>query len=427
MGNGFPLLNLHGLQALLLGFYVRGCGKGLDAHPAGGFVHEVHRLVGQKAIRNVAVRQGHRRVQGFIGNAHLMMGLVAVPQSLENLKGFLGGGFAHHHGLEAPLQGRVLFNIFPVFVQGGSTYALELAPGQGGFKNVGGVHAAFRLAGAYQVVDLVNEENDVPRLADLLHGVFQPFLKLAAVFAPGNHAAHIQGQHPLVPQQLRNIPLSNALGQALHHGALAHPGFTNQHGIVLGAPGQNLNNPLDLSIPADYRIQLALAGCLGQIPAILGKGGRLLLSPALFLGPFLLHVAHVPVGLRAQLNQQLLTRLVKVHAQLAQHIGRHAIPLPENRQPEMLHAHIALSQAAGLQNALLQQLLGPRRQLKQGGCPHRAEPVRRAHAKHVPHLLIIHPGANSLRKALRLLEQSQQQVLRTHIRLTQLRCLPLGG
>ena len=75
---------------------------------------------------------------------------------------------------------------------------------------------------------------------------------------------------------------------------LAHARFADEHGIVLGAPGQNLNNPLDLSIPADYRIQLALAGCLGQIRAILGKGGRLLLSPALFLGPFLLHVAHVP-------------------------------------------------------------------------------------------------------------------------------------
>ena len=93
-----------------------------------------------------------------------MVRLVLVPQALAG-----SGqppprrGFAHHDRLEPALQGRVLFNVLAVFVDGGGADDLQLAPGQGGLEDVGRVHRALGRAGADDGVHLVDEQDDVAR------------------------------------------------------------------------------------------------------------------------------------------------------------------------------------------------------------------------------------------------------------------------
>jgi hypothetical protein len=57
--------------------------------------------------------------------------------------------------------------------------------------------------------------------------------------------------------------------QALDHSGLADPGLANQHRVVLGPAGQHLDYPPDLGIPADDRVELALAGAAGQVDPVL--------------------------------------------------------------------------------------------------------------------------------------------------------------
>ena len=61
-----------------------------------------------------------------------MEDLIPILQSPEDGDGILYRGLIHRHWLEPPLQGRILFNIFPIFVQGRGADAVELAPGQHG-------------------------------------------------------------------------------------------------------------------------------------------------------------------------------------------------------------------------------------------------------------------------------------------------------
>ena len=70
----------------------------------------------------------------------------------------------------------------------------------------------------------------------------------------------------------------NALGQALGNGRLAHTGLTNQNGVVLGAAGKDLDDPLDLLFTADDGVQLAPGGSLRQIPVNSAKVLAFLLS-----------------------------------------------------------------------------------------------------------------------------------------------------
>ena len=58
------------------------------------------------------------------------------------------------------------------------------------------------------------------------------------------------------------------MGQALGDGGFAYAGFTNEAGVVLLAAVQDLDHPLDLLLPADDRVQLAVLGPLGQGDAV---------------------------------------------------------------------------------------------------------------------------------------------------------------
>ena len=109
-------------------------------------------------------------------------------------------------------------------------------------------------------VHLVDEQHDLAlRGLDLLQHGLQPFLELAAVFRAGDHGAEVQRQQLLVLQRLRHVAVDHADGEALDDGGLADAGLADQHGIVLGAAGEHLHGAADFLVPADHRVQLALA------------------------------------------------------------------------------------------------------------------------------------------------------------------------
>ncbi len=56
--------------------------------------------------------------------------------------------------------------------------------------------------------------------------------------------------------------------QPLDDGRLAHAGLPDQHGIVLGAPGQHLDGAPDLLVAADHGIELTLGRGFGEVARI---------------------------------------------------------------------------------------------------------------------------------------------------------------
>ena len=124
-------------------------------------VHQVDGLVGQEAVGDVAVGKRRRRHDGRIGDAHAVMDFVFLLQAAQDRDGVLHRRLADEHRLEAPRQGGVLLDIFAVFVQRGGADAMQFAARQRRLQQVGGIHRAFRLAGADQGVHLVDEEDDL--------------------------------------------------------------------------------------------------------------------------------------------------------------------------------------------------------------------------------------------------------------------------
>ena len=70
-------------------------------------------------------------------------------------------------------------------------------------------------------------------------------------------------------QRVGHVAGHHALGEALDDGGLADAGLADQHRVVLGAPGQHLHHAADLGVAADHRVELALAGALGEVDGVL--------------------------------------------------------------------------------------------------------------------------------------------------------------
>ena len=245
----------------------------LDAQPAGGLVDEVDGLVGQEAAGEVAVGEHGGGDEGGVLDAHAVVDLVALLEAAEDGDGVLDRRLADEHRLEAALEGGVLLDVGAVLVERGGADEAQLAAGEHRLDHVAGVHGALGLAGADDGVELVDEGDDLAAgVGDLLEHGLEPLLELAAVLGAGDHRAEVEADEALVLQALGHVALDDAPGEALDDGGLADAGLADEHRVVLGAAGQHLDDPADLLVAADDRVELALAGGLGEVAAVLLEG-----------------------------------------------------------------------------------------------------------------------------------------------------------
>ena len=219
------------------------------------------------------MRQGHGLHDGGVADTHAVVDLKAFLQATQDGDGVLHRRLVHQHGLETAFQGRVLLDVLAVLVQGGGADAVQFATGQHGLEQVARVHGAFGLACAHDGVQLVDEEDDLAfaLLHFIEHGL-EAFLELAAVLGTGDQRAHVQGVELVTAQALGHVALDDTEGQAFHDGRLAHPGLTDEHGVVLGTTGQDAHHTADLGITADDRVHLALTGGFHQVTGVLAQG-----------------------------------------------------------------------------------------------------------------------------------------------------------
>src|SRR5699024_3343747 len=88
----------------------------------------------QEAVIDVPVAEVRRGHQGAVGDRHLVMRLVAVAQTLEDLHGVGDRGLIDLDRLEAALEGGVLLDVLAVLLEGGGADGLQPTAGQHGLR-----------------------------------------------------------------------------------------------------------------------------------------------------------------------------------------------------------------------------------------------------------------------------------------------------
>ncbi len=247
-----------------------GLGVDLHADARSGFVDQVDRLVGQLAVRDVAVRKRRGRDDRGIGDADAVVNFVALLQAAQDRDRVLDRRLADEDFLEAPLQRRVLLEVLAIFVERGRADAMQLAARQRRLEHVAGVHRAFGFARADHRVQLVDEQDDLPFLLRQVveHGL-EALFELAAILGAGDQRAHVEREDALAAQALRHFAIDDALRESFDDRRLADARLADQHRVVLGAPLQHLDRAADLVVAADDGIELALLRALGEVDRVL--------------------------------------------------------------------------------------------------------------------------------------------------------------
>ncbi len=114
-------------------------------------------------------------------------------------------------------------------------------------------------------MQLVDEQDDVAAGVDLLEHLLQAFLEVTAVPRPRDQGTEVQRVELLVLQRLGHLAVHDGLRQTLDHRGLPDAWLTDEHRVVLGAPGQHLHHPLDFLLAADDGVELAFHRGGGEV------------------------------------------------------------------------------------------------------------------------------------------------------------------
>ena len=306
------------------------------AQAACRLIDQIDGLVGQEAVGDVAIGEVGSCHERAIGDMHTVEDLVLLLEATQDRNGVLDGRLGDHHGLETTGERRVLLDVLAVFVERGRANRVQVATGERRLEDVAGVHGALGGTRAHDGVELIDEQDDLAfGLLYLLEHSLQAVLELAAVLSAGDQRAHVELDKVAVAQGTRHVAGHDTLGDALDDGRLADTRLADEHGVVLGAAGQDLNGATDLVGTANDRVELAGAGKVADIAAVLFQRLKL----GLVLG-----------GRHAVIATQLLVDLLDTllgDAGVAQHAARLALVLGKRHQ-QMLGHHKAVAHLGGL-------------------------------------------------------------------------------
>ncbi len=393
----------------------------LGTQPRAGLVNQVDRLVGQEPVGDVAMAQGRRGHKGRVLDLDTVEDLQPLAQAAQDRDRILHGGLVDHYRLESPGQRGVLLHALAVLVERGGSDHVQLAAGQHWLEHVAGVHRALGGPGAHDGVQLVDEEQD-PSLGGLhlgQHGL-EPFLELAAVLGSGDERAYVEREDGLVLQSFGDVTLDDPLGQAFRDGGLAHSGVADEDRVVLGLAGQDLDDPPDLGVAADDRVELAAAGLVDEVSAI-------------FLERLVGHLGHrrcdpLVASHPGQGRQERVTGDAVI---LEQTPGRGPRALIGQGEEEVLDRHVLVLESAGLALRGVQQpgqALGDEHLTRRGAGARDLGSAGQFGLDVAPHRVRIRPdgGDQTGYEALGLVEQGEQQVFPVDLGVPQTQRLGLG-
>ena len=200
---------------------------------------------------------------------------------------------------------------------------------------------------------------------------------------------------------------------------LADAGLADQRGVVLRLATEDLDDPLDLLLAADDRVEGAGAGRIGQVDAELVEG-RCLRRPLRLLG------RGGAARALAQDVDDLVAHLVEVDAEALEHAGGDALALADEPEEQVLGADVVVAEAARLVDGQLDDALRARREPDLTDDRPVAAPDDELDGGADLGQLDVHVLEHARGDALALADEAEQQVLGTDVVVVEALRLVLG-
>ena len=281
--------------------------------------------------------------------------LVRAADAPEDLDRRVGIRFVHADRLEASLQRGVALDVLAVVIKRRRAHRLDLAPGQRWLEDVRCIDRAFGRACPDEHVDLVDEEDAILGGLNLLDHFLQALFELAAVLRACDQQADVEGEHAPAQQRVWHVARDDAVREPFGDSRLAYAGLADQHRVVLGAPGEDLNHTLDLGITADDGVELLVARHRRQVDTELVERRRARL-PRARAGGLLLRLC------LSEDTRGLAAYPFQIHAQALQHTGGDAFAFANETQKHVLRADVGVAQPSRFVDGEFDHFLRARRE-----------------------------------------------------------------
>ncbi len=156
---------------------------------------------------------------------------------------------------------------------------MQAPAGEGGLQDVRGVERPLRGPRTDDRVQLVDEEDDVVlALTRLLDDVVEALLELAAVLRPRDDGSEVEDEDALLAEARGDVLLHDALGEALGDRRLPDPRFPDEDRVVLRLAIQDVDDAIDLRLPADDGVELPRPRLRDEVGGEVIQHGRLALA-----------------------------------------------------------------------------------------------------------------------------------------------------
>ena len=195
----------------------------------------------------------------------MVVQLIASFDVMQDLQCLLGVSRFDEDFLEAAFQGTVFLDGVTVLVECRGADTLDGAPCQCGFQDVCGIHGARCRTRSDEGVYLIDEDNHVRVLFQFLDQLSDTLLKLSSVFRAGDDPSQVECHQSFAEEHGRALPAGDHLCETLHDGTLAHAGLTDEDGVVLLPPAQDLHHALYLPLTTYHGVELVVQRLLCQV------------------------------------------------------------------------------------------------------------------------------------------------------------------
>src|ERR1039457_1407706 len=182
----------------------------LQVYPGTHFIQHINSLIRKQPVSHIPVTELYTGINGIITVGYVVIVFVLAFYIGKNFYSFLYAWLLHHYFLKTTIQGAVFFNIHAVFIQRACPDALKFATGKSRFEYIGCVQRTTGTAGAYNGMNFINKQNNIPVFLQLIHDSFHTFFKLATVFGSGNQCCKIKRNNPLIKKNPTYFSLNNS-------------------------------------------------------------------------------------------------------------------------------------------------------------------------------------------------------------------------
>ena len=137
---------------------------------------------------------------------------------------------------------------------------MQLATGQHRLEQVPRIHRTFGFPCPNDRVQLIDKRNDLAvRAGDLFEHGFETLFEFAAIFRAGDQRAHVEGDDLLIFKAFRDVAADDPLREPFDDRRLAHTRLADEDRIVFRPAREHLNDPTDLIVASDNRVEFPLA------------------------------------------------------------------------------------------------------------------------------------------------------------------------